>query len=187
MPIASGVNWIAKFPTRADAAACVSPFREKLEAFLAALTAAGATVRINATLRPPQRAYLMQTCWDIAHGADPTTVKLRPDVDIDWVVRDANGNPDIAASRAVAQEMVNAYGIVARPSLTSLHITGEAVDMDISWAGSLQIADKNGAARTISSSPRDGTNLDLADIGRSFGVIKAAFGTDPPHWSSTGS
>ena len=38
----------------------------------------------------------------------------------------------------------------------------------------------------LDSLPRDGTNVDLAGIGRSYGVIKAAFGTDPPHWSSTG-
>ena len=55
--------------------------------------------------------------------------------------------------------MVKAYEIVAEPSLTSLHIKGLAVDMDISWSGSLKIADKSGAAHTISSAPLDGTNL----------------------------
>jgi hypothetical protein len=107
-------------------------------------------------------------------------------VDIDWVARDGNDQPDLAKSRLIAQEMVKAYGIVAEPSLTSLHIKGLAVDMDISWAGSLKIADKSGTMHTISSAPLDGTNLRLANIGRSYGVIKAAFGTDPPHWSSTG-
>ena len=186
MPIASGVNWVEKFPTRADIGGCVSPFRENLEAFVAALKSANAAVTINATLRPPERAYLMRTCWLIAHGSDPRTVNPMAGVDIDWVHRDASGQPDLAKSRAVAQEMVKAYGIVAEPSLTSLHIKGLAVDMDISWAGSLKIADKSGTAHTISSAPLDGTNLQLADIGRSYGVIKAAFGTDPPHWSSTG-
>ena len=187
MTIASGPSWVAQFPTRRDTAACVSPFREKLEAFLAALKAAGATVTINATLRPPERAYLMQTAWDIAHGTvDPTAVKPEPGIDIDWVARDAAGQPDIAASRDRARRMVEAYEIVARPSLTSLHIKGLAVDMDISWLGSLQIADKNGTPHTIDSLPRNGTNRQLADVGKSYEVIKAAFGSDPPHWSSTG-
>jgi len=185
MPIASGVSWIAKFPTRADTASCISPFRERLEAFLAALKAAGATVTINATLRPPERAYLMQTCWDIAQGTlSPTDVKPRPGIDIDWVARDANGNPDLDTSREIARQMVRAYAIQVRPSLTSLHITGEAVDMDISWSGALQITDKNGQSRTIGSLPRSGTNTDLARVGESFGVIKLV--SDPPHWSVNG-
>ena len=49
MPIASGVNWVEKFPTRADIGGCVSPFRENLEAFVAALKSANAAVTINAT------------------------------------------------------------------------------------------------------------------------------------------
>ena len=143
MPIASGVNWVDRFPTRADIGGCVSPFRENLEAFVAALKSAGAAVTINATLRPPERAYLMHGCWVIAHGKDPRTVDPMAGVDIDWVARDGNDQPDLAKSRLIAQEMVKAYGIVAEPSLTSLHIKGLAVDMDISWAGSLKIADKS--------------------------------------------
>ena len=135
MPIASGVSWVDRFPTRADIGGCVSPFRENLEAFIAALKKAGAAVTINATLRPPERAYLMRSCWLIAHGKDPRTVEPMAGVDIDWVHRDGSGQPDLAKSRAVAQQMVKAYGIVAEPSLTSLHIKGLAVDMDISWSG----------------------------------------------------
>lgn len=188
MPIAAGVGWVAQFPTRRDTASCTPAFRQKLDAFLAALNKAGAQVRLNATLRPPERAYLMQTAWDIAHGTvDPTTAPSMPGVDIDWVVRNAAGQPDIGASRAVAQEMVKKYEIVARPSRTSLHITGEAVDMDISWNGALTIADRNGGSHTITSLPRDGTNLDLVGVGATYEVIKAAFGTDPPHWSKNGS
>jgi len=186
MPIASGVNWVEKFPTRADIGGCVSPFRENLEAFVAALKSAGAAVTMNATLRPLERAYLMRTCWLIAHGNDPRTVDPMAGVDIDWVHRDGSGQPDLAKSRAVAQAMVNAYGIVAEPSLTSLHIKGLAVDMDISWAGSLKIADKSGTVHTISTAPLNGTNLQLVAVGQTYGVIKAAFGTDPPHWSSDG-
>ena len=185
MSIASGVDWVAKFPTRADTAGCVSPFRERLEAFIAALKASGATVQINATLRPPERAYLMHTCWEIAQGnITATEAPPRAGVDIDWVARDASGNPDLARSRSIAQQMVKAYQIAFEPSLTSLHITGLAADMDIAWAGSLQIADKNGASHTIASLPRDGTNTDLAKVGMTYGVFKLV--SDPPHWSING-
>jgi hypothetical protein len=184
MPIASGSNWVAKFPTQRDTASCVSPFRERLEAFIAALHAAGATVTINATLRPPERAYLMRTAWDIAHGVDPRDVQPRAGVDIDWVARDANGDPDLDRSRELAEQMVAAYEIAFQPSLVSLHITGQAVDMDISWAGPLQIATKDGTSHTISSLPRSGTNPDLAGVGQSYGVFKLV--SDPPHWSLNG-
>ncbi len=184
MPIAAGLSWIAKFPTRKDTAACISPFRENLEAFLAALHAAHATVTISATLRPRERAYLMQGAWDIAHGKDPTTVPPMAGVDIDWAVRDGAGTPDLDAARKIAQGMVKAYAIKVRPVLNSLHITGEAVDMDITWNGSLQIADKDGKSHTIAGLPCDGTNPDLAKIGASYGVIKLV--SDPPHWSING-
>jgi hypothetical protein len=184
MPIAVGLSWVDRFPTRKDTAACRSPFRENLEAFLAALRAAHATVEISATLRPPERAYLMQGAWDIAHGKDPRTVPPMAGVDIDWVVRDADGNPDLDATREIAEQMVKAYAIKTRPVLNGLHITGQAVDMDIGWHDFLEIADKDGTSHRIASLPRDGTNPDLARVGASYGVIKLV--TDPPHWSING-
>jgi hypothetical protein len=50
----------------------------------------------------------------------------------------------------------------------------------------LTISQKSGTPRTISSLPRNGTNVELAEVGATYEVIKAKFGTDPPHWSSTG-
>jgi hypothetical protein len=185
MPIASGSDWVAKFPTKADAASCVSPFRERLEAFIAALKVAGATVSINATLRPPERAYLMRTAWDIAHGdVDPTDAQPMAGVDIDWVARNPDGTPDLEQSQDNAQAMVDGYEIAFQPSLTSLHITGQAVDMDISWTGVLQIATRDGVSHAIGSLPRSGTNPDLARVGASYGVFKLV--SDPPHWSING-
>src|SRR5271154_3851556 len=68
----SGRAWVARFPTSASVADCAQPFRDNLNAFLAALGAAGANVNIAATLRPLQRAYLMHWCWSIVkQKADP--------------------------------------------------------------------------------------------------------------------
>jgi len=53
----SGVAWVRRFPTSKSTNTLVDGFRQKCDAFLAALEEADATVRINATLRPPERAY----------------------------------------------------------------------------------------------------------------------------------
>jgi hypothetical protein len=135
----------------------------------------GAKVTISATYRPPERAYLMHWCWLIAReGADPAAVPPMPGVAIDWV----------AGANAGAQAMVQGYAIRFEPSLTSRHTERRAIDMSIAWQGALLLTDFNGQRRTIASAPRDGTNPDLAAIGKTFGVIKLA--TDPPHWSDDG-
>src|SRR5215471_15370891 len=76
-------------------------------------------IRIRATFRPAQRAYLMHYCWlinrrqiDPAHvpAYQPIGVQRDP-VDIQWLHRDRGGNPDIAASRLAALEMVNGFEI----------------------------------------------------------------------------
>ena len=36
------------------------------------------------------------------------------------------------------------------------------------------------------TTPRDGMNEILATVGATYGVIKAAFANDPPHWSNDG-
>ncbi|MDR6202505.1 hypothetical protein [Paraburkholderia graminis] len=58
--------------------------------------------------------------------------------------------------------------------------------MTISWKGALKLTDGKGKQVTIDSAPRDGTNPDLSKVGLSFGVVKALFSGDPPHWSSDG-
>jgi len=164
----------------------VEPFRSNAKRFIAALRAAHATVTINDTLRPAERAYLMHFSFEIAReGRDPSTVPPQPGVDIQWVHPDAAGRMDLAASRAAAKDMVDAYGIVFKPVLQSRHIQGLAVDMDISWSNSLAIAKGDGTIRTISSVPRTGArNTDLHAIGASYSVIKLP--TDDPHWSADG-
>jgi D-alanyl-D-alanine dipeptidase len=141
-----------RFPGSASPDACIDPFRPNLKAFLGALAKAGAQVSIADTFRPPQRAYLMYWSWQIAKNfLNPQEAKPMAGVDVDWVHRDASGAPDIPKSRAAASQMVAAYGIVAKPALSSRHTEGRAVDMNISWQGSLSIDGPNGGSTTISS------------------------------------
>ncbi|MDQ7251608.1 hypothetical protein [Dongia sedimenti] len=183
----SGPEWVDRYPTSSDPNDCVGEFRDNLIQFIKALHAAKATVKISATLRPPQRAYLMHHAYKIAHNVeDPGNVPKMAVINIDWVHRDEAGEPDLPKSRSAASQMVTAYGIVAQPALVSRHTQGRAVDMDISWNGTLTIAPRNGAPRPIASMPRTGENKELHAIGASYGVIKAVFAGDPPHWSDDG-
>jgi hypothetical protein len=187
----SGRAWVARFPTSASVADCAQPFRDNLTAFIAALVAAGASVNIAATLRPPQRAWLMHWCWSIVkQKTDPRTIAPLDGVAIGWVHVDAQGNFDAVASVAAAEDMVEAYGMQGlnvAPALKSNHISGTAVDMAVSWNGNLTIKQRDGTAVQITSLPRTGMNPDLKTVGASYGVIKFVGGaSDMPHWSADG-
>ena len=185
MPL-SGPQWISKFPATNSLDVLVEPFRAGATRFIAALRAAHATVNIVDTLRPAERAYLMHFSFVIAReGFDPAAVPAKAGVDIQWVHKNAGGQPDLTASKAAAQQMVAAYGIVFKPVLASRHTEGRAVDMDIVWQNNLAIARADGVAVTISSQPRTGAdNAELHKVGASYGVIKLL--TDHPHWSADG-
>jgi hypothetical protein len=72
---------------------------------------------VNSTFRPAQRAYLMHYCWLISRSKiNPADVPAyepvgnqQDPVDIEWLHRDAKGNPDIAASWRASLEMVNGF------------------------------------------------------------------------------
>ena len=190
-PEPSGRAWIARFPTSASVADCAQPFRDNLTAFLAALAAAGASVNIAATLRPKQRAYLMHWCWSIVkQKTDPRSIAPLDGVAIAWAHVDAQGNFDPIASVAAAEDMVEAYGmqgLSVAPALASNHISGTAVDMAISWPGTLTINKRDGTPMQIASLPRSGMNPDLKTVGATYGVIKFVGGaSDMPHWSADG-
>jgi hypothetical protein len=182
----SGPVWVSRFSGTSSPDACVDPFRANLKAFLAALAKAGAQVSIADTFRPPERAYLMYWSWQIAKNfVDPQEAQPMAGVDIDWVHRSAAGAPDIPKSRAAASQMVSLYQIVSKPALTSRHTERRAIDMNISWQGSLPIDGPNGGETNISSVPHTGLNPELIQVAATYGVIKSHF-NDPPHWSDDG-
>ena len=179
----SGTAWWqanqGRFPNSAVVADLVPAFRDKVTAFIAALKDAGAKVEVSATRRNRTRAQLMHFCWRVAKGdIAPRDVPAIAGCDIQW----DHGN--LARSKQGAQEMVGLFGIVHRPSLTSLHIEGRAIDMTITWKGTMQVRDQTGVRRTIGA-PRSGdANRDLHAIGATYGVIKLV--SDAPHWSDNG-
>ena len=181
----SGASWTTQFPTSTSTTDLDPSFRPNAENFISALTAAGASVDISTTERPKERAYLMHYAWKIAkEGMDPSAVPAMAGVNIDWVHKKADGTPDLAKSKAAAQAMVDAYQIVYAPVLSSRHTERLAVDMTISWTGPLKIKNATGTEVNITSTPRTGTNADLIQVGKTYGVIKLE--SDPPHWSSDG-
>lgn len=174
----SGASWVAQFPTSTSLDDLQGAFKSNCTDFVNALQEAGASVSIEATFRPPERAYLMHYAYKIANGEIAAkNVPPMAGVDINWV------HPTNRASVAAAQAMVNGYGIVYGPALTSRHSEGAAIDMSISWSGALKIKKKDGTEVSIGA-PRGGGNTSLHAVGASYGVIKLV--SDPPHWSSDG-
>jgi hypothetical protein len=181
----SGKQWVTLFPDAKTTAALADDFRAGCEAFIAAMRAGGATVTVSSTRRPDERAYLMFVCWRIAKKTlDPQNAPADAAVDIDWVHRAPDGSLDLAASRAAAQDMVDGYDIAFAPARHSRHTEGHAIDMTISWQGNLAVARRDGTAVTIAGTPRNGFNLALRGVGKTYGVMKHP--TDPPHWSTDG-
>jgi hypothetical protein len=120
----------------------------------------------------------MNACWRVAKGTlKPRDVPAIDGCAIEW------DHGDAAASRRAAQEMVDLFRIAFQPSLTSLHIKGRAIDMTITWDGTIRVRDANGNAKPVGA-PRNDGNPVLHAIGATYGVRKLA--SDPPHWSDTG-
>jgi len=183
LPRLSGAAWFnaneARFPNSDRVADLAPAFATQTSSFIAALQRAGATVRVSATLRNRNRAWIMHYAWQVAHGAvQPGAVPANPEVDILW----DHGDPTV--SRRAAQAMVNLFHIAFKPSLTSNHIEGTAIDMTIGWDGPIDILDAAGQTHRIDQ-PRSGnTNTDLHAVGATYGLLKLA--SDPPHWSANG-
>jgi hypothetical protein len=118
----------------------------------------------------------MHYAWLIAHGQiEPGAVPHMNGVDIIW---------DHPNAVSAAQQMVHTYGMAFVAALESNHTRGVAIDMDITWSGTLNVKGADGNTRTIATSPRDNDNKELQAVGRSYGVIKLI--SDPPHWSVDG-
>jgi len=185
MATLSDASWCDQFPGSSSVDDLVDPFKTNVNNFLAALNKAKASVSIQATYRPPERAFLMHYSYLVSNGTvAPSAVPKMNGVDIDWVHKDAKGNVDLEASKKAASDMVAKYEIAYAPALASRHTEKKAIDMDISWGGDLTIDKVDKTSTTIKSNPRTGDNTDLQAVGKGYGVIKLA--TDPPHWSSDG-
>lgn len=182
-PTLSGAAWWnanqATWPNSNRIEDLAKPFGDNAARFIKALTDAGASVKVSATLRHPIRARLMRNSWDIARGIiAPGDAAAIPGCTIRW------DHGDLAKSKRGAQEMVDLFGIAFQPALTSLHIQGRAVDMTIGWTGTLKIKDSSGKTQSLGA-PRSGeTNTDLHKVGATYKVLKLV--SDPPHWSDNG-
>ena len=163
----------ASYPNSRSLADLAPGFRENCLNFVAALRAAGATVRITTTRRSRERAYLMHYSWRLARGGIAAAdVPAMAGVDIEW------DHGDVDTSRAAAREMKRLFGMVHQAALNSNHIRGTAIDMTISRPASMSIVD--GSGETVTVRTAGGLNT----VGASYGVIKLV--SDPPHWSSDG-
>lgn len=172
MGIPAGAYWCEQFPTDRTTAGLIQPFRRSVQQFITTLEAGGAQVKIAATRRPAERAYLMRGCWDIVKdGADPAEIPAHPNVNIVW-------------TREGAQEMFGVYRLVYRPSLTSRHIDGRAIDMSIMWTGVINVVDGRGVRVALDWTRLADRTTRLYAIGASFGVKKLL--SDAPHWSDDG-
>ena len=181
----SGAHWVARFPSSKDVKDLESTFRPKVEQFIRAIEDAGGSVTVTSTYRPPERAYLMRYSWEIVKkDFSAQNVPLKAGVNIEW------WHGDATKSKQAAQEMVNAYGIQhleVPPALRSRHIEGKAIDMKITWRGNLKIKNADGTERIISSSPRNETNAELIQVGKTYGVIHFTdVDKDRVHWSTDG-
>ncbi|MCG2586791.1 hypothetical protein [Massilia sp. TS11] len=187
----SGEAWVARWPGSSALDDLAPGFRAAARAFLAALQAAGVQVLVSATYRPPERAWLMHWSYAIVRlRQDPRTVPARAGVPIDWVHHDEAGAYSWARSFMAARAMVRGYDIVdldTAPAIDSRHTAGCAIDMSLAWHGDLLLRDAGGRAVRVVGAPRDGMHPRLAEVGRSYGLIKFSGGAaDRPHWSDNG-
>jgi len=171
----------AKYPNSTKVSDLEAGFRRNVEEFLKALKDAGAKVTISSTKRNETRAHLMHYSWKLAKGQTTAAqIPRKPGLDIVWDYGTA------AASKKAAEEMISreCFNMAYIASLTSNHISGKAIDMTITWTGTLKIKQKDGKEIEIKTAPFDGMNTELHKVGKTYKVIKHT--TDKPHWSVNG-
>lgn len=172
----SGAAWCGKYPDMLSIEGLEPQFKQCASRFIDALEAAGCQITIESTLRPKERAYLMHWAYQIAYcGYSPKEVPPCEQVGINW------WHGSRSASVEAAREMVRWYDIVYQPALESRHIEGKAIDMKITWEGTIKVKDASGSTVTLSS-PRSNFNSRLIQLGRSYGVYRHMNG-DYVHWS----
>ncbi|SFV16558.1 hypothetical protein [Pseudoduganella namucuonensis] len=84
-------------------------------------------------------------------------------------------------------EVMSLRRLRTKPALRSQHNVGLAIDMTLSWSGTVSVMDAKGKLVQIKTAPRTGMNRQLIEIGATYGVKKyAGNGRDEPHWSNDG-
>lgn len=185
----SGKYWVAWANTHAtrstDLDDLADPFRSSVKAFVKALEDAGATVSVETTTRSTKRAYLFHWSWLIYLGkAKPSAAPAMAGVEIEW----DHGN--LKDSKAGAGEMVTGFGLAVppkstlAPALSSNHIAGKAIDMTITWTGTLKVKKKDGTEAEVPFMRDANKNTKLHEVGASYSVKKNV--KDAPHWSVNG-
>jgi hypothetical protein len=185
----SGIFWVSWANAHATSSKSiddlVEPFRSNADSFVKALTAAGAKVDISVTKRSDKRAYLFHWCWLIGLGKKKALdAPPKAGVPIDW------NHGDDAKSVKGAKEMITGFHLAVppastnAPALSSNHITGQAIDMTITWAGTISIAKPDGTTEAVPYMANVNANTKLHAIGALYGVKKLV--TDAPHWSYNG-
>lgn len=189
MPEKSGISWVTWANAHARNSSSVEDleddFKVKVKAFIEALESANATVEVTATKRHENRAYLFHWCWKIAQNkVKASAVPSKTGVDIVW----DHGNN--VKSKEGAQAMVTGFGLAVPPASTdppaliSNHISGKAIDMDITWTGKVKMKKKNGVEVEVEYNDDVNANTRLHEVGASYGVKKLT--SDAPHWSYNG-
>jgi len=170
----------AQYPNSTEVNDLEPGFRSRVDDFIGSLRHAGALVSVRSTRRNSVRAHLMHYCWEVAYGETaPSDVPKCAGLDIEW------DHGDVQKSREAAMDMVKLFHLAYKASLTSNHIRGKAIDMNISWRNVLVLTRPAPLLVRIEGRPRSGQNRELHEIGSSvFGVKKLR--SDPPHWSHNG-
>jgi len=185
----SGTYWVTWAGTHAKDSSSLDdladPFRTNVKAFIKALKDAGATVDVENTKRSDKRAYLFHWCWKIGlNKAKPSEATPMTGVDIEW------DHGDAEQSKKGGKEMIDGFGLAVppnstnAPALNSNHISGKAIDMTISWTGTIKVKKKDGTEESIPFMSNVNGNTKLHAVGASYGVKKLT--TDAPHWSIDG-
>lgn len=161
-------TWLARYPIGTDTNALSEPFRSQVEAFLTALRAATGpggppAVTVLAARCPPERVRLLQAAWDEAYG---------------------DGSGVSAQRRDAARAMCEAAGLDARPSSRTRFTDGLAVRLEITWTGTVEAVDADGAPRLLDADDGGWDNPSLVAMGRTYGVLHRR--GDRHHWSFDG-
>ena len=165
-------------------------FRINATNFINALRNAGATVNVQSTKRDPKRAYLFHWAWRICFDktVNLSAIPSMQGVEIDWDHGDKDKN--YKESIQGAGEMVTGFGLAVppkstvAPSLTSNHLIGKAIDMEISWNHKIKVKKPDGKELEVFFPSNPNTNENLIAVGKSYGVFKLRI--DRPHWSFNG-